>query len=318
MILNLKMNNSIGNLTNNSLISGDIIIKLSIWSFSFLLNTLSLCILLLSKKKLIKSEFYILLSFILTTSALKLCLTGFYVAQILLPLQLNQACVQQVFFSAIISMNSLISSTLLYHTFYQISNLRRSKLFLALFNQVHNERNFFIFEFILILVLATITSANLVVASRNDPLCSNINHTLFYLVLLELIVPCSLIVVVYVSTIGFICYSRLSNQLKKMVLLMNDTNKMDQKRFRRNFKLMLKFLVFILIFILSLLPQTLYYFIFICCPNCVIDIDLFSLFSDLALILYAFQPLLLIFIHSILKRTLTECTYKCFKFILFF
>lgn len=285
-------------------------IYFSIWSSATLFSTISLFTIILSKSKLIPTEFAILIVFNITTLVLKLCLTLVYLSEW-----------QNMFGLCFYSINSsityfvfpMISSTLFYYSLYQVSNISRSRLFIILFNQTRSLKKFLIFEIFIFLIFASASISIYVINSEQDPFCTNQNIAkYFYLIIFAMFVPALFPLVVYAFGIAYICVTRLRNQKQKYSTNNETQTSQNRKRFKMNLNLMLKFLFLALIYIFGALPQTANYFIYINCPKCSANLKFISYIIYVSNFFYIFQPIFLIYIHAILQKRFLQfiCYWK--------
>lgn len=285
-------------------------IMTSIWSSTILVNSVSLLTIVSSRTKLTRSEFYILSTFNLIAIVLKLVLTLFYIHRYFLAEFLGP-CSYLVFQAMSSTLNTSLYMTLFYYSLYQTSNLSRNKWLLKLFNIVHNWKNTFLFEVAVFLLASSGAIAySIVVYKRsNYNKCANLKVELFYLVLFWVVVPSILPVVLYAAATVYICYCRFSRPSSYL------SSQSESKRFRRNVKLLMRFLALALIVSLSLLPQTVYYFISILCPKCTVDSVFLANISYVGYFFYGIVPFILIYIHKILRRTFLNFILTVFNFV---
>lgn len=272
----------------------------AILSIASVLNIFGLVIVFLSRSKLLKVEFFILVMLNLKTTVFKVFAVYQYSAMGF-NMDLFKQCLTAML--SMLSASILTSSfmTLLFYSVFQVSTVSRSKLFLFLFNSTHNVRNFFIYE-VLMTILQLLFSAISILMSFLDKnqcpdILSLVNQNVLVKFIVFLAVPSFLPIIVYLFAIVYVIFSRLKHKYQQ------------GSNFNKNVQLLLKFLALALIFFSSFILQNFFYF-----STFLFDINIYvnAIVGDLGFILYALQPLLLIYAHSILKVTLLSYIHRFF------
>lgn len=119
-------------------------------------------------------------------------------------------------------------------------------------------------------------------------------------------VPRFILISFYFSSAIQVAFSRLLNK-KFASSSQND----DAKRFRRNFRLMLKFMLLPILYIVYFVPKLFIVFFKYDMNSRELFIDLMDFLSDF---LFFITPLLLIYVHNILKKNFLKFISKCFCF----
>lgn len=297
MMQNLTIGNRTIELNYASLIS-----MVAILSIASVLNIFGLVIVFLSRSKLLKVEFFILVMLNLKTTAFKV-LGVYQYSAMGFNIDLFYQCSTALL--SMLSASILTSSfmTLLFYSVFQVSTVSRSKLFLFLFNSTHNVRNFVIYEVLMTILQLLFSAISILMSFLDKNQCPDILSLVSQNVLVKFIVflavPSFLPIIVYLFAIVYVIFSRLKHKYQQG----------STGSFNKNVQLLLKFLALALIFFSSFILQNFFYF-----STFLFDINIYVnvTVGDLGFILYALQPLLLIYAHSILKVTLLSYIHRFF------
>lgn len=280
---------------------------LTIWFIGTFLSIVSLLIIIASFKKLVRLEFYILVVFTLLTILYKLA----SITQIMIA-NLWSDLLSSCFYSIVNSLASVLSqklfTTLFYYSLFQISMISREKFFLALYSRIHNSYVYLTFEISLSILFLVIGGISFYLGYQTNNKCSNINVLLQVLIdykfLVIQVASNFLPVIAYIMSTVYLCYVRF---IRNRTASLNETSQM-----RKNLRVMIKFLAFALIFLTSSLFQNIFF----------IYSFLLGGFSDTLLfightgfILYAIQPIFVIYIHKILNATFRDSVFRLFSFM---
>lgn len=288
-----------------------LIIMIAIWSLGTLFTIIGLAITFLSKSKLLKSEFYIFVVFATIKIAFKLCSLAMLFI-IYYSIGLAESCAFTLLNFTSLLFISQILMTLFYHSLHQISNLSRNRFFIALHEFTHNLKNFFIFEIVVAVILITFTMTLLLWAFfQLNCQCPNLGYVLHKFIhnyiAVELALPSTLPISIYTLATIYIVYSRfLQKRCNKSFA--NERQKL--KRFRKNVHLLIKCisLSFTLLICSSLLAM--FYFLAFIRP----DSNIYRIVGYFSFTIYAIESLVLLSVHSVLKKTLMSFIYGIFRF----
>lgn len=286
-----------------------LILLTSIWTVGILIALMSIAIVLISKQKLIRLEFYILM--VLCTSSLSfriLVVTDFIfgiVMHELFLLTLN--CTYSIINVLALIMILQFSMTMIYYSLFQVSTINRNKFFLNLYTFIHKTRNFLIYEMLVLTLMMVLTFVYVYLAYLDVGECPNIfvivHKYLTNAFLIQLLVSSAFPVIVYSSAVVYLLYSRFINVPQHSKYTSN-----EKTRFRNSIILLVKFLLLILIFISSSLTLSGFYFLSFLYPNS----TAYYICGYLGSTLFVIFPIGLIYIHSILCQTLKQLL--CFNF----
>lgn len=275
------------------------IIGSTIWWISVFLNISAIVIVHLSRTKLIQTEFLILI-ILNTISTIQKILMSINFTIVTYISSIFSDCEQLLLIAVIGIFDGGYSVILLYYSIFQVTTTSRAKLFLQTFNVIHNWKTYLIYVslWFAIATLATIVVASLLYVE--DKACGYIWQRTFTLELFISIIPRFLPAIVYLLGTVFLCYSWSKNRMSKYF---NDRNQI--KRFRRNLKLMFKFLAFALVLLVSNSTQMGFYIIAINCPefDCQRIYQAYSFINFIGYGVSFMQPIIIIYIHNILKET---------------
>lgn len=285
-------------LNNTSLILSIIII----WSVGTLVSILSIVVIVLSKSKLEKTEFCILIIFNTLTLVFKVFSTIQYIIACYFPLLIFD-CVMSVFNTVWIVFMVKLLFTLVFYSLYQMSTVSRERLFVLVYDHVHSIRNFLIYELVGLVFLVGFDVFNIWMTYRDRPpggTCPGVveitmKYVLFKFLVL-LMMPSVVLIAIYTLTTGYISYTRFLSPKRNF-------NKREMRKFRKDFFLLVKFLALSVVFTASsMLQNVFFYAVFILAD----DSMGFFVIGDVGYSIYALQPLFFIYVHSILKRTFQE------------
>lgn len=283
---------------------------LSITVLSTLTDILIILIVFKAKHRLLKTEFYILIqlnvySFVYSISNLMTFLVQILTFGIVYQYECHIAFLIQsvsVFGTSV---------AMLYYSLFHLSFLARSKWLIALNTFVRNSRHFFVFSCSLAASYATaIIVIGIVVYEETlvTDLCVQpfINIKIIVCMLIMLF-PIVVTIIDYLVAVVFVLAYRSANKFKHASMD-------EQKRFKRNFKLILKFLLFNLVNLFKTAPL---YLLAIC--NFMGKLDFLSkmfYFLGVSYFMIIIQPLVLVLIQNILRKQLKELVGKfVFKFL---
>ena len=304
--------------------SNDILSWVLIWIIGSILSLFSLVIVVLSREKLKRIEFVILVSFNITTLTFKLVvLCNFSIAYFFPNMILS--CGYTIVFLATIVLGEKLFMVLFYYSLFQVSSISREKLFLKLFDLVHSVRNFLIYELIVFIILIAYTTVYTMIAYfKANQTCPYMIQILKEYTELKFYfgyyLQSTLPVLVYSFANTYLCFIRfVSVRFRKYQS--DETiknNRLEISKFRKNVKLLVKFHILSFILFISALFQNLFYqFSFVYWDFSIRSI----IFADVGFILYSIQPLFFIYIHRILKKTFLsyfldfyDCITKFLKF----
>lgn len=300
--------NTTSNFAINSYNRSFVAIVISIWSFGIACNIISLVVLFISISKLVRFEFYILLSYnVISTFYRILSVVIFFLAYYEYP-EILKDCVYSIFNTIWTMMMFLIFMIMFYYSLYQVSQVSRERLFILLQKLVNNLRNFIIYHF-LILILVGIVMAYIIMSAYGKlHQCPSVFHLLDYMLLLKLlstyVTPSLLPVFVYFGAILYVFFSIIAKQK----ILSSDQR---VKRARKDIKLLIKFFILGLVCVFSSLLQNIYlYSVFFASISSLAN----SFIGAIGFFIYSFQPLCLVYIHSIMKKSAKEFILKRFGF----
>ena len=293
------MSNSSTNITINlTLDLTGSIITITTWSVSILAYLLAFFVIIMSRSNLNRIELWILIVICLSNSISKLC----YIISYTIPvfsLRVPGPCFTFVFGVLFILFDFVCCSTLFQYSLFQISSLSRAKLFLLLFDTVHSVKGYIIIQiviFIIAIILNLIQWLDNFI--RN---CSSGSYKVPIVFCLEFFGTRFLIISSYLLATFYVFSTRFFH--RKAAFSSSNNSQNDSKRFRRNLNLLLKFNLLSVLFAVSYLPIIIVYFV----DLTVVMSTSFSLIKMFVfyfpLLVYVIHPLLLIYVHNILKAT---------------
>lgn len=267
-----------------------------IWLFGILLSILVTLIVMASSGRLKKEEFLILITYNVLSTVYKISSTIYLSFKFLIPDRFD-SCVYLMTYELALALLVISLMTLFYYSVYQVSLLKITKLFLLLVHVVHSTRTFAVFQALVVTSITTITIAYSVVrfyvTDRACPSIDDLDDKLFDFLKFVISLPTVLPLAVYVFGVCYIVYSRF--HLKGPL----STN--EARKLRKNLKIMLKFSSLPLISLCSSMLQTFVYYLPKICVSCVSEA--FFYIGLLGYLLFTLQPVVFLFVHSILKQT---------------
>lgn len=296
-------------MTNNSLNSTvssnyETIMSLVGTPLSIVLSIITLAIVFQSRSVMNMCETYNLILFNLIVIVERIFYLGIYVVKLLYN-EVKPNCFNTALNECITILEIFSYFTLFYYSLLQISTLSRAALILKLFNLVHTLRTFVLFETITFFLLFCDTYFFINFYRSN---CQGMdyygNEILF--VFYQILLPQALIIISYTSAACYVCVTRFlktTNQVHSMSVA-------KLRRFRKNFILVLKFLFLSFIFIFSCLCYLLPFTISSAIINSSIVLTILVYFSNFT---FFVQPILLIYAHNILKKTLIRFMKNIFE-----
>lgn len=271
----------------------------SIWSFGVLLSTIALVVLFASKSKLIKSEFYILLSYNAYGTLYRVTAVVIFTLTLFFYPDIFNDCV----FSIVNTLWSIVMFKLFmimfYYSLFQVSSVSRHPLCARLHTLVLNVRTFLVFQTLVIVFITILLTYIVLVANAELHKCPSAFDLLSYMILFKFlttyVLPSILPVLVYFIAICYVFFARLNNSRGHLVAAN------ELKRARKDFKLLLRFLALGLVCTASSLLQNIFLYSMFFSPS--FDFVLNSIVGGLGFFILAIQPILLIYIHSIMKQS---------------
>lgn len=270
--------------------------RISMWIILLVCSFFVLYLILSNRSTLIQIEFHVLATFVSFTLTSQLLIIIYYFTQLLYP------CLQYTILAHIISLLFLIldvltCSTLIYYSVYQFSILTRSKFILAVYNRVIRLKTFIIYLLSINIVIMIIDLFFLIRSFLDFEIYIK-------LLLINSSVPRFILISFYFSSAIQVAFSRLMKKSK----IKNSAA--DEKRFRRNFRLMLKFMILPILYIVYFVPKLFIVFFKYDMNSRELFINLMDLLSDF---FFFITPLLLIYVHNILKKKFLKFISKCFS-----
>lgn len=279
------------NTTNNSdpekpdPYTAELLIFFSLIIFSTFLCMLTLLVIFMSRSIINQFEFYtlVILYSILTCSRINYAIVEIYG-------KFAIGCISSILNNLNANLEILSNSSYFYYSLLQISMLSRVKFMLVLFKFTHSKKGIIVFH---VTVGLIVMLQSLLIIQHYIDNCVSLNKISLglFIYCIEILLSRAIIVLCYVMAMAFICVTRLRNCHHKRESSLNELSQL--RRFRQNAKLMIKFLAlsasFIFIDLVDILP------IFI-------QIQLSLMFTYLNNLIYILQPLMLLFVHNVLKR----------------
>lgn len=282
------------------------IVTMIFWSLSLMS---SLCVLVLIKQSrhaLVRAEFYILLLFNI------FLFLNIFIICVYFPISFFKLMDKKCDFGIgllILTIDVSTCCTLIYYSLYQISLLSRDRFFLRVFHFVHNLKHFFIFELSIFLICGTVnvfcfisltTLFNLFQSAHFQAINS-----------CETFVTRFILLLVYSSASIYVIITRLVNRKANNMAI----NSNENKRLRRNFRLMLKFLIMPILLISYYIPKLTGVIIQIIfeTDSLFVNYAILDIFDRIGDFLYLLQPFVLIFVHNVLKKAFLTFVLKCFN-----
>lgn len=276
----------------------NILIMSIIWTIGILFSILCTYIIVISKPKLIQVEFYILISFSVSTILFKIFSNLlFYLTYS--SITLMDGCLFMVINSLCLTFIEEVRMIILYYSLYQVSKVSRSRFFLLLYKLTHSKRNFIIFKLATTVLAVLFTLTYLTLAYLDVHKCPSVlvimDKFMFNFILIQFTIPCYTPIFVYTLATAYVCYSRFIQRHE-----INSTNNIQEmSKFRKNLKLLFNFFAMTLSFIFSASFLNLFYFLFYIHPESIA----FIVIGHIGFIFYACQIIFVIYVHSILRNT---------------
>lgn len=280
------------------------IFTLSQISISIVLSILVIIIIFISRSEIKSIEFHTLILINVFTILSQLSNIYCTVSRMTIPnVFLN--CNYLILNFIASGLDILSNVTLFYFSLLQISTLSRSKFVLTLFKLVNPTKSLVIYE-IISTFLVTSTLLFYIDFIKSNCTNGNLMDLGLYFINIELVIPRVLIILGYVSATTYIIWTRLRK--RRLKAYSSDLNEL--KRFKRNLHLMLKFLLLAIIFLVRYIPFIL--------PN-IITLSTFGNSLLLKIVYYStqmvfrFEPVFIICVHNILRRTFLSYISNFFK-----
>ena len=284
-------------LTNLSLLKSIV----SIWTIGISFSLLNLVLVFMSKPKLLKVEFSILVFFTSWTLLYKIFSSIQFLSVLIDPLLALDCAfsLTNTSWSLFLPMSGMI---LFYYSLFQISTVSRNRMFLALYNAVNNIKTFIVYILLVSIAVLCFIVFNIYMAYLDLGVCPNTLQILSKFIVLKFmllsVIPGFLPVVSYSIAAVYVLYTRFYGGKK-----FNYSNKQEMTRFRRSFRLLVKFWLMASIVALNSVLVNVYFYLSMVL---LINTTIVNFIGDLGFAIYAIQPLFLIYIHSILKNTLKD------------
>lgn len=180
--------NSSENASSKNLIS-NLAINESLLSMSIIVNIFMIFTIYLSKQRLIRTEFIILIALNIQSIVLKILLAVSYLFDSFLLNYIIGPCSYLIIFLAI-PMSCFVGFTSqFYYSLYQVSTVSRNKIFKAIFTQVHNVQKFLRFELAMIAISMLVVIPFAVGSFLKDRTCLNFNIFIVYNFIFLCILP---------------------------------------------------------------------------------------------------------------------------------
>lgn len=308
------MTNESTNETTKSQLKPTFVLYLSFACIFCPINIFAMFIVISSRLKLVKVEFFLLSWNLILLSCDKLEKIWFFSHLILLnlnmiPLELNIANQTIEFLFSFCYFMSL-----LYYSLFHLSTLNRSKYFLKLYNVLHESKTFIIYS-ISILTLATTYSVSIALICYYKIIYAEIGEDLrvYTFILLghpfESNVISVLPILVYLMAILLVLHSRLNC----CQILNQNASSENQNRFKRNLVLVGKFFILTIIQTLATFPKNFSHLLLIFCPASNCQLGLIELFYIIGYAILSIQPVFIVFVHTILRSTLSSLIRRLFS-----
>lgn len=275
-----------------------IILDISIWTIGIIANIIGLFVLWISKTKLLKTEIYILFMFNVMSFAYNfLGVVLFFLVYFIYP-DLFYNCAFSVFNTIWLILMPKLFMTMFYYSLFQVSSLSRHRFMLILHSTLHKTRTFLIYDLLMTIFFSAFISFIVLSAFFDENKCPSVITLTSYYILLKFLVlfqvPSILPVVVYFSATVYVFYSR---HVRRAELL---SNRQELLKLRKKTKLVLKFFVMAVSLAADSLLQCIYLFSLFIVP---INSTLISILGNIGFLISSLQPIFLIYIHSIMKKS---------------
>ena len=283
------------------------ILLMSIQTIGIIIGIFCIIIVILSKPKLILTEFYILMTISISLIIFKIIIDSQFVLMLI-----SHEFIGYCFF-AILNLSNItfgfyILLTFFYYSLFQVSNVSRSRLFVLLHGLVHKKKTFIIYQIGIGFLSMFIFLLYFFMAYTDLNQCPNV----FFLMnkitnngslIIQMVFACSLPIFVYLSTTVYIFFS--SN---RRISITN--NSMVNDRSGKNLNVLLKFLTLAVLFVFSFWLLNLFYFLSFIFPNAISTLAT----AYTSFISFSLMHLFLIIVHSITKTTFKTYILKIFRF----
>lgn len=260
-----------------------------------------------SRFKLVPTEFFILLSEIIHLSVIKLCII-WNLAIYVFPKLYHSF---MVYFTVYLVVNFGFHMTIFYYSLYHLSILNRSKIFLKIFEFTHNTRIFLIYSSLVFLTSCIISIAITIKTTIETNVAKAVFiqyeqvNALAFLALFEIVVPSFFPISIYMIAIAVLLCSRfviLSSGAAAAAAVEND--QVENKRFKRNLKLIGRFTFLAMFILMGTLPQNIVLIMNFVFPN---EFELLKfVMITLAYTCFINQSIMIIFVHTILREKSME------------
>lgn len=287
---------------------------ITVWLVSWLFDVIVFATIFKSRPNLTHIEFIIIVTIRVYSVFLKIIVILAYIGAFLNVRFLTQ--IMQILTQFVLANGCFIfSMTLLYYSFYHITCLSRTKIFLILFNLIRSPKIFLIYSLTVVILSALISTMCLVILypqifdadyrATKATVFAYMRQT-FVLSIVCLIIPPISPSLVYLIATVITCYSRLFVSKKTARSHMIDQ---ESKRFRQNLSLLLRFLILVIFNLAYILPKSIYAFLSIYCKMCIINIVALNYSGD---VFFLLMPFIQIYVHKTLRQTFVNNFRKIF------
>lgn len=284
-------------------ISIDIII-IAIIIISIMFDIFSLSIIIASKSKLIKTEYFILIAICQISMVNKF--TGIFQKLQELFHSLAQLGLLNclIVYTINIDVNFVFYMIIFYYSLFHLSSIKRGPHFTKFFNLIHEPKNFLIYlTFIFISYSTFIISFTFIFRSQifleQNGCDLNYNNKLAY-------IPFFFYIMAFLTQIVYLAAIVILIILKVKTKQMNEIKKLG-----RNLIIVIKFSIFSIISLIITMPWYIFNILYFLISYS--DLYVISISQFFAQILFLFQTILLVFIHCRLR----EKFFSVFRKILF-
>lgn len=289
-----------------------------LWIFSSLLDFAILAVIFQSRSTLSRIEFMILFTMRIYWSLLKLSVILTYV-DLYLRENIFNSMTKLLINLFVSNVSFIFSTTLIYYSIYHITFLKRSKIFLALFNLVQKPKTFIVYSIVTIIVSPLVTLVSLAILYPEvyggyiEASFFENTKRIFIMEVILLIIPSICPSLVYFTATVITCYCRLLSTVSSKSS--KHTVDAESKRFRKNLRLLLKFLVLAFVYMMCMLPKTIYAIILVYSNFRSPYLEILNYSGDLFFILSSF---VIILVHKIIGETFfrnrKQIVHSCCRF----
>lgn len=282
---------------------------MSIQTIGILIGIFCIIIIILSKPKLILTEFYILMTISISLIIFKIIIDSQFILMLI-----SQEYIGYCIF-AILNLSSLtlgfcILLSFFYYSLFQVSNVSRSRLFVLLHELVHKKKTFIIYQIAIGFLSMFLFLLDFFMAYSDFNQCPSIFFLMSKIIsngslIIQMVFACSLPIFVYLSTTVYIF---CSSKRRSSISISN--NSMVNDRSGKNLNVLLKFLTLAVLFVFSFWLLNLFYFLSFISPNAISTLAT----AYTSFISFSLMHLFLILVHSITKTTLKTYFLKIFRF----